>query len=187
MARINLLPWREEQRKEQTRQFTSMSIISALFAAAVVLLVHVNFAEAIDYQDSRNSILNSEIAKLENELREIKDLENTKKKLLARMEIIQSLQQRRPQIVHVFEEIVRTLPDGIYLTSIVQQGKQLKFTGIAQSNGRISAYMRNIDASDWLDTPRLKVIETKNKDDRGSEFVLEINTTAPKTSEGDKL
>lgn len=187
MARINLLPWREELRKEQTRQFTSMSIISALLTAAIILLVHVNFAKIIDHQNFRNTLLETEIAKLENELREIKDLEETKEKLLARMEIIQSLQQRRPQIVHVFDDIVRTVPDGIFLTSIEQQGQLLKFTGIAESNGRISAYMRNIDASDWLDAPKLKVIESKRKDGRGSEFVLEIKKTAPGDSEEDKL
>ena len=187
MAHINLLPWREELRKEQTRQFTSMLIISASFAAAIVLLVHVNFAEIIDHQTSRNMILQKEIAKLENELKEIKDLEQTKAKLLARMEIIQSLQQKRPQIVHVFDEIVRTVPDGIYLTSITQNGQLLKFTGMAESNGRISAYMRNIDASDWLDAPKLKVIETKNKERRGSEFILEIKKTAPADSGEDKL
>lgn len=183
MARINLLPWRDELRKEQTRQFTSMAIISAMLMAAIILLVHVNIANMIEHQNSRNKILTTEIAKLENELKEIRDLEETKDKLLARMEIIQSLQQRRPQIVHIFDEIVRTIPDGIYLTSIEQKGPQMKFIGIAESNGRISAYMRNIDGSDWLDAPRLKVIEAKRKDGRGSEFILEIKQTAPNESE----
>ncbi|MCW8955895.1 MAG: PilN domain-containing protein [Gammaproteobacteria bacterium] len=186
MAHINLLPWREELRKEQTRQFASMSIMAAVFTAAVILLIHVNFSENIDHQISRNALLEREIAKLENELKEIKDLEETKSKLLARMEIIQSLQQRRPQIVHVFDDIVRTIPDGIFLTSIEQQGQMLKFTGMAESNGRISAYMRNIDASDWLDAPKLKVIEAKRKDGRGSEFILEIKKTAPNESEEDR-
>jgi len=187
MAHINLLPWREELRTEQTRQFTSMSIISALLSAAIVLLVHVNFAKIIDHQNFRNKMLQTEITKLEDELKEIRDLEETKDKLLARMEIIQSLQQRRPQIVHIFDEIVRTVPDGVFLTSIIQQGQLLKFTGMAESNGRISAYMRNIDASDWLDAPKLKVIEAKRKDGRGSEFILEIKKTAPKNSEEDKF
>ena len=185
MARINLLPWRDELRREQTRQFTSIAIISAILMAAIILLVHVNIAKMIDHQNFRNTILNTEIAKLENELKEIRNLEATKDKLLARMEIIQSLQQKRPQIVHIFDEIVRTVPDGIYLTSIEQNGPQMKFTGIAESNGRISAYMRNIDGSDWLDAPKLKVIESKRKDGRGSEFILEIKLTAPGESEED--
>lgn len=179
MARINLLPWRDELRKEQTRQFSSMAIISAILMAAIVLLVHVNIAKMLDHQGYRNKMLTTEISKLESELKEIRDLEETKEKLLARMEIIQSLQQRRPQIVHIFDEIARTIPDGIYLTSLIQNGPQMKFTGIAESNGRISAYMRNIDDSDWLDAPRLKVIEAKPKENRGSEFVLEIKQTAP--------
>lgn len=180
MARINLLPWREELRKEQTRQFATMLTISALLTAAIVLLVHVNFNKIIEHQNFRNSILESEIAKLENELKEIRDLEETKEKLLSRMEIIQSLQQRRPQIVHVFDDIVRTMPDGIYLTSIQQQGQGLTFTGIAESNGRVSAYMRNIDASLWLASPRLNIIEAKRKDGRGSEFIIGVKQTAPK-------
>jgi type IV pilus assembly protein PilN len=183
MANINLLPWREELRKEQTRQFVTLLIISVLLTGAIILLIHVNIAKSIDHQMQRNNILNNEIAKLESELKEIKDLEETKSKLLSRMEIIQSLQQKRPQVVHVFDEIVRTLPEGVYLNSIVQQGDNLKFTGMAESNGRVSAYMRNIDASEWLTDPKLNVIEAKRKDGRGSEFILEVKQTAPETSE----
>jgi len=186
MAHINLLPWREELRREQTRQFITLMVISIMLTGAIMLLVHVNFAKSIDHQNQRNDILNKEIAKLESELKEIKELEETKSKLLSRMEIIQSLQQKRPQIVHVFDEIVRTLPDGVYLNSIIQQGENLKFTGMAESNGRVSAYMRNIDASAWLTDPKLKVIETKRKDGRGSEFILEVKQTAPETPEDAK-
>jgi type IV pilus assembly protein PilN len=183
MAYINLLPWREELRKEQTRQFVTLMIISVILVGSIMLLIHINVEKLIDHQAHRNNILEQEIQKLENELREIQDLEETKRKLLSRMEIIQSLQQRRPQIVHVFDEIVRTLPEGVYINSIVQQGDKLEFTGMAESNGRVSAYMRNIDASDWLTEPKLKVIEAKRKDGRGSEFILETKQTAPKTSE----
>ena len=186
MANINLLPWREELRKEQTRQFVTLLIISVALTAAIILLIHVNIAKLIDHQNQRNTILTQEIKKLEKELKEIKDLEETKSRLLSRMEIIQSLQQKRPQIVHVFDEIVRTLPDGVYLNVIKQQGDNLKFTGMAESNGRVSAYMRNIDASEWLTDPRLKVIEAKRKDGRGSEFILEMKQTAPETSEDNK-
>ena len=164
-------------------RFTTLLVISIILTGAIFLLVHVNIAKSIDHQNQRNNILNQEIQKLENELKEIKDLEETKSKLLSRMEVIQSLQQKRPQIVHVFDEIVRTLPEGVYLNTIVQQGDVLKFTGMAESNGRVSAYMRNIDASEWLTEPKLKVIEAKRKDGRGSEFILEIKQTAPETSE----
>jgi type IV pilus assembly protein PilN len=179
MARINLLPWREELRKEQTRQFVSMMAISAIFTAAIILLVYVNFAKMIDSQNYRNNMLTSEIAKLEEQLKQIAELESTKAQLLSRMEIIQSLQQKRPQVVHVFDEIVRTLPEGIYLTNLKQQGDGFEFTGISESNGRVSAYMRNIEASEWMKNPRLKVIEAKRKDGRGSEFILELAQTSP--------
>lgn len=179
MARINLLPWREELRKEQTRQFVSMMAISAIFTAAIILLVYVNIAKMIDSQNYRNTMLTNEIAKLEEQLKQIAELESTKAQLLSRMEIIQSLQQKRPQVVHVFDEIVRTLPEGIYLTDLKQQGDSFEFTGISESNGRVSAYMRNIESSVWMKNPRLKVIEAKRKDGRGSEFILELAQTSP--------
>ena len=186
MAYINLLPWREELRKEQTRQFVTLLVFSIILTGAIILLIHMNVNRLINHQNNRNDILTQEIKRLDVELKEIKDLEETKSKLLSRMEIIQSLQQRRPQIVHVFDEIVRTLPDGVYLSSIVQTGDSLEFTGMAESNGRVSAYMRNIDASEWLTEPKLQVIEAKRKDGRGSEFVLVLKQTTPDTSEEEK-
>jgi type IV pilus assembly protein PilN len=183
MARINLLPWREELRKEQTRQFATLTGLSAFMMASVVLLVHINVASQIDHQNSRNNILQTEIDKLDVALKEIKDLEDTKEQLLSRMEVIQSLQQRRPQIVHLFDEIVRTVPEGIYLTGIKQSGETLTINGVAESNGRVSAYMRNIDASDWMSTPKLTVIETKEKTLRSSSFVLTTSQSSPKDNE----
>lgn len=179
MARINLLPWREELRKEQTRQFISLLAISAVLTAAIILLAQVNVSKMIERQNFRNNLLTTEITKLEDQLKQIAELEENKAKLLSRMEIIQSLQQRRPQVVHVFDEIVRTLPEGIYLTSLKQQGDGFEFIGTSESNGRVSAYMRNIEASEWLKNPRLKVIEAKRKDGRGSEFILELAQTSP--------
>jgi type IV pilus assembly protein PilN len=184
MAHINLLPWRDELRKEQTRHFVSLLGISALFTAALILLVQVNIIKMINHQEFRNKLLESEIAKLETQLNEIKGLEDTKTKLLSRMEIIQSLQQKRPQIVHVFDEIVRTVPEGIYLTAIKQTGDSFEFTGVTESNGRVSAYMRNIEASPWMKNPKLKVIESKRKDGRGNEFVLELAQSAPSDNGG---
>lgn len=187
MAQINLLPWREERRIEQTRQFVSLLLMSAAFTAAVVFLIHVNIGKSIDHQNYRNDILNKEITQLEAQLVEIKELEATKERLLARMDVIQSLQQRRPQIVHVFDEIARTIPEGIYLKIIKQTANTFEFTGISESNGRVSAYMRNIDASEWLKKPRLRVIESKRKDGRGSEFILELSQSSPKVVEDKDL
>jgi type IV pilus assembly protein PilN len=179
MAKINLLPWREEQRKEQTRQFASITAFSVVLTLAVLGLVHVTISSQIDYQNKRNQILNNEITKLDTALKEIEGLEDTKEKLLARMDIIQSLQQKRPQIVHLFDEIVRTVPEGIYLTGIKQSGTTITINGVAESNGRVSAYMRNIDASKWMSTPKLTVIETRKGTLRSSNFVLTTSQSAP--------
>jgi type IV pilus assembly protein PilN len=185
MAKINLLPWREEQRAEQTRQFATMLGLSAAMAAAVVLLVHVNIAGQISHQEFRNDVLNKEIAKLDLALKEIEDLETKKEDLLSRMDVIQSLQQKRPQVVHMFDEFVRTVPEGIHLTQITQKGTALTIEGVAESNGRVSAYMRNIDASDWMQTPKLTVIATKKGTLRSSEFTLQTAPSEPK-AEGEE-
>ena len=126
MAQINLLPWRDELRAQQTKDFTQSAIISAIFAGAVFLLVYTQFNGVVDNQKRRNNLLQTEIKKLDTELAEIRDLETTKSKLLARMDIIQSLQQKRPQIVHIFDEIVRTVPDGITLLSLQQKKEEKK-------------------------------------------------------------
>ena len=185
MANINLLPWREEQRKEKTRQFSSMMGFSVFLTIAVLLLIHVTISSQISHQQKRNKILQDEISRLEVALKEIEGLEETKEKLLSRMDIIQSLQQKRPQIVHLFDEIVRTVPEGIYLTGIKQSGTGININGIAESNGRVSAYMRNIDNSDWMATPKLSVIESKKGTLRSSEFMLTTSQSTPKTDEGE--
>jgi len=185
MAKINLLPWREELLREQTRQFATMTGLCAMMTFAVALLVHFNISGEITHQKTRNGILQKEIDQLDLALNEIKGLEDTKAKLLSRMEVIQSLQRQRPQIVHLFDEIVRTVPEGIYLTGIKQNGDSLTIDGVAESNGRVSAYMRNIDASDWMSTPKLTVIESKKGTLRSSSFVLTTSQSAPK-GEGDK-
>lgn len=179
MAHINLLPWREEYRQEQTRQFATITGLSLALTAAIIFLVHVTFSNQIDHQNSRNKMLQDEINVLDEALKQIETLEETKEQLLARMDVIQSLQQRRPQIVHLFDDIVRTVPEGIYLTSIKQEGEQLIFKGVAESNGRVSAYMRNIDSSDWMNTPKLNVIETKEGTLRSSDFTLTTSQSSP--------
>ena len=124
-------------------------------------------------------MLKDEITTLDASLEQIQELEETKAQLLARMDVIQSLQQRRPQIVHLFDDIVRTVPEGIYLTELTQESETLTIKGIAESNGRVSAYMRNIDSSDWMATPKLSVIETKKESLRSSNFTLTTSQTMP--------
>ncbi len=183
MAQINLLPWREEERKEQTKQFMTMMGLALMLTASVMALIHINISRMIDHQNSRNTTLTNEIAQLDIQLTKIKDLEDTKAKLLSRMDIIQSLQQKRPQIVHLFDEIVKTIPEGLHITNIKQTANNITISGIAESNGRVSAYMRNIDASDWMTKPRLQVIESTRKDGRGSKFILIAQQSAPKTDD----
>ena len=179
MAHINLLPWREEQRHEQTRQFATVTVLSLILTSAVVLMVHVTFNNQIDHQKFRNKVLQDEIKTLDASLKQIETLEETKEQLLARMDIIQSLQQQRPQIVHLFDDFVRTMPEGIYLTTIEQQDEVLTIKGVAESNGRVSAYMRNIDTSSWMATPKLKVIQTKKGTLRSSDFTLVTSQSRP--------
>ena len=179
MAHINLLPWREEQRQEQTRQFATVTVLSLVLTGAIIFMIHITFSNQIDHQKYRNKILQDEITRLDASLKQIEALEETKEQLLSRMDVIQSLQQQRPQIVHLFDDFVRTVPEGIFLTNIKQQGEQLTIKGVAESNGRVSAYMRNIDSSGWMATPKLKVIETRKGTLRSSDFTLVTSQSLP--------
>jgi type IV pilus assembly protein PilN len=190
MPRINLLPWRAELRKRRRNEFF-MGLGGAVLAAGlVVLLASLIMGGIIDNQKERNQLLQSEIEALDQRIKEIIDLEQKKQRLLARMEIIEQLQRSRPEIVHVFDELVRTLPEGVYLTSIRQTERQIELKGAAESNTRVSAFMRNIDKSDWLAQPDLEVVEVKTakKTDpnavRASEFTVTARQKSTKDDEG---
>jgi len=173
MPRINLLPWRDAERKRKRQEFYLSMGAAVATAALVTLLGRWQMNAAIAHQQERNQILSEEIAQLDKQIQEILGLENQKRKLLARMEIIETLQRSRPEIVHVFDEIVRTLPEGVYLTYLKQSGSRIEMRGVAQSSTRVSAFMRNIDGSEWLADPALQIVETKGKDtSRGAEFTL---------------
>src|SRR5579859_2490270 len=164
MPRINLLPWREDQRKERKVAFTVALGIAALAAGLMTFAVYLMYGSMIDAQERRNEELRVEIKKLDKQIEEINNLETSKQNFIARMEIIEKLQRSRPEIVHVFDEIVKTLPDGVYLTGVKQvsagAAKRLQFDGVAQSSTRVSTFMRNIDASEWLRNPELAVVQT---------------------------
>jgi type IV pilus assembly protein PilN len=160
MAKINLLPWREELRKQKQREFIIMAGGGAIVAALIVLLAHFHVNGLIENQNQRNAYLKSQIAILDQRIGRINELEKMKADLLARMNVIQELQRSRPESVHLMDELVRTLPDGVYLNTFTQKGRSLEMTGVAQSNARVSDYMRNIDASEWLTSPRLDQIRT---------------------------
>ena len=159
MPRINLLPWRDEQRKERQVQFLIALGAAALAACLLAFLGYLAFSSMIDSQQHRNDRLRTEIKKLDKQIEEINSLETAKQNFIARMQIIEKLQQSRPEIVHVFDEIVKTLPDGAYLTAIKQTDQKFKFDGIAQSSTRVSAFMRNMDSSEWLRNPELQVVQ----------------------------
>lgn len=183
MTCINLLPWRETRRKEQQRQFFSIAGGGAVLMGMIVLYVHIHVAGLIEVQSQRNKFLEDEIAKVEAKIAEIKTIEARKAQLLARMSIIQQLQTRRPAIVHVFDELAKAVPSGMYLTNVSQRDKLLVIEGVAQSNARVSAFMRNLDASDWFVNPRLEVIEANSKElARTSHFKLSVSQVS---SEGD--
>lgn len=172
MPRINLLPWREEQRKE--RKLAFMVALGAGTGAALIATfgVYLMLSSMIDGQVTRNEMLRGEIKLLDKQIEEINNLESAKQKFIARMEIIEKLQRSRPEIVHLFDEIVRTVPEGVYLTGVKQTDKRLKFEGVAQSSTRVSAFMRNIDGSEWLKNPDLEVIETKTGQVGGMGFTM---------------
>lgn len=187
MTTINLLPWREMLRKERQRQFASIAVGAAVLMGAIILYVHLHIGGLIDDQNARNAFLQGEIKKVDAQIAEIKDLESEKEKLLARMNIIQQLQSNRPQIVHLFAEMVNTLPDGVYLTGVTQDGNSLVIDGEAQSNARVSAFMRNLDASKWLTKPRLdviKAVQAKNGE-RNSDFTLRVSQVSKDGALGD--
>jgi type IV pilus assembly protein PilN len=172
MPRINLLPWRAEERKERKLAFFVAIGGATLGAAVAAFAAYLMLNSMISGQEKRNERLRAEIKQLDKQIEEINSLETAKQKFIARMEIIEKLQRSRPEIVHVFDEIVRQLPEGVYLTAVKQQDKKLKFEGVAQSSTRVSAFMRNIDGSEWLQKPALEVIENKTGSAIGSSFTL---------------
>ncbi len=186
MARINLLPWREELYKQKQREFAFTLGGGIVVAALIVLLSHVHFEGKIQNQDQRNAFLQSEIDLLNKRIGRIQELERMKDNLLARMNVIQELQSSRPESVHLLDELVRTLPEGVYLNSFAQKTRNLEMAGIAQSNARVSDYMRNIDSSEWFTGPRLDLIRTTESNRRRiANFSLRGSQKARKKDESD--
>lgn len=183
MARINLLPWREKLRKQRQRDFGLVALGALVLTLLGMGYWHWYNQGLIDHQNDRNRYLENEIAKVDKEIREIRELEQTRQKLISRMKVIEDLQISRPQIVHLFDEMVTVVPDGAYLTKATQRGGNLVLLGRAQSNARVSTYMRNIDASPWMANPRLRIIENSERDreaSAGSAFQLDLKQVVPK-------
>jgi type IV pilus assembly protein PilN len=173
MVRINLLPHREQKRQARQRQFISLSVGLVILAIAVVGLVHIIIAARIEDQNSRNSLLKSEIAKLDDQIKEIDRLRDQTQALLARKQVVETLQANRTEAVHLLDQLVRQLPDGVYLKSVKQNGAKVTLDGYAQSNARVSTLMRNIEGSPWLAAPELIEIRSVALDkQKVNEFTL---------------
>ena len=157
--RINLLPHREQKRQARQRQFYTLMISLAVLGLAVIAFVHGILAAQIESQESRNRVLKSEIAKLDEQIKEIDRLRDQIQAVLARKQVVETLQSNRSEAVHLLDQLVRQLPDGIYLKNVRQQGAKVTVLGYAQSNARVSTLMRNIEASPWLSTPELVEIK----------------------------
>lgn len=188
MARINLLPWRAERRTQRQKEFMVMLGLSAVAGVVLWFLVNSYYNAQLDGQNDRNSYLQQQITQVDTQIKEIDELDKKKAKLLARKEVIEQLQANRSQMVHLFDQLVRTIPDGVILTSIKQEGDKLTLEGRSQSNARVSTYMRQLEGSGWMTKPDLSVIEAK-AGDPGLPYtftlsVLLANPNAPKDATG---
>ncbi|NOU22520.1 MAG: PilN domain-containing protein [Methyloglobulus sp.] len=174
MAKINLLPWREELRQQKKKEFLSYAGLGALVTVLVLGLVHLYIGGLKEHQEQRNKLIQDEIASLDVKIVEVKNIGEKKSKLLAKIDLVQRLQESRPEIVHLFDEIPRTTPDGVFLTKFAQVGSVLTFEGKTQSNARVSAFMRAVEASHWLQAPKLDVIKSPDKTnvEQNSDFTL---------------
>lgn len=180
MTRINLLPWREERRKLREREFYGMLGMAAIAGVALAFLWIFWMGTQISAQNANNAYLKAQIAQLDVKIAEIQDLEKTRDELLARKEIIEQLQANRSQMVHLFDELVKTTPDSVRLTTLIQNGQRLHLDGVAQSNASVASYMRNIEASPWLGDVDLK--QTENKSNNPAlpyEFNMDMRLTKP--------
>lgn len=166
---INLLPWREELKIQQKKEFISLLGLAILAATGLILFIHMLISRQIAFQNENNDFLKNEIKKLDQQIAEIQALQKEKQQLLARMEIIQQLQTNRPQIVRMFDGIVHTVPEGLYLTNLSRTGPNVVLDGKAESNTRVSTFMRNIESSTWLKNPLLTLIQADSKEEKQGE------------------
>ena len=176
MARINLLPWRAERQKERKKQFGVMVAVTAAIAAGLWFVINMYYNGLISGQQERNAFLDQQIVEVRNKITEIKVLEEKKAKLLNRKKVIEELQANRSLMVHLFDQLVRTIPDGVVLTSIKQDGDKLTLEGRSQSNARVSTYMRNFEGSPWMTKPELSVIQAEG-DNKGLPYTFTLTVT----------
>ena len=189
MVKINLLPWREELRQQKQRDFLTAIGLAAALVLSIMAAVHMHIEGLKTHQAMRNQMLQTEIDQVDTKIAEIKEIEDKKNKLLLKIDLIQTLQESRPQIVHLFDEIARRTPDGVFLKNFKQTAKALTMDGKAQSNARVSAFMREVESSPWLSAPKLTIIKgqdgASDKSKGGSElsdFTLLATQGAPEAA-----
>ncbi len=183
MPRINLLPWREQQRRERKIAFYVALGVAAGAGVLVMFAAYLLVGSMIDAQDRRNDKLQAQIKELDKQIEEINDLDAQKQRFIARMQIIEKLQRSRPEVVHLFDEMVKEMPDGTYLTSIKQTGNKIKLEGVAQSSTRVSTLMRNIASSQWLRNPELEVVDSAKDNTGGSHFIVDAEQVGVATDD----
>jgi type IV pilus assembly protein PilN len=187
MPHINLLPWREDLRRERQRQFINVAAGAAILMVGIIVLVHLRMNGIIENQNNRNQFMKDQIVQVDKEIKEIQSLEKEKTALLARMKIIQELQSSRPEIVHLFDELAKNVPEKVYLLKATRKEKELDLEGVADSNDYVSDFMRKLNDSPWLSNPRLTVIQADKKEYPGASwFQLSVTETSPKSEGAEK-
>lgn len=183
MTRINLLPWREELRQEKQKQFITYLLLAILLMLTIIGATHFQISNVLDYHTSRNNFIKKEITLVTSQITEISDLQKVRKSLIERMDVIQDLQSSRPSIVHLFSELVSTVPNGVFLKELKQDEGKISIKGEAESNTRVSSYMRKLNKSEWLKDPDLEIISiTDKKVRRVSSFTLKVKQTSPNSN-----
>lgn len=166
MAKINLLPWRQELKKQRQQEFAVINAAVALTAAAIIMFFHILLSSQLSDQEERKAYIQSEIATLDNQIKQIDELQTRKDELLARMKVIQDLQGRRPVVVRVFDELARSVPNKIYLSLIKRDGDRFTIEGYAESNTQVSSFLRNLNASAWFKNPVLATVTAEDQKDK---------------------
>lgn len=188
MARINLLPWREEQRRERQRHFLSTLLMTSILGVVIVFLVGTVFDQKIKHQQHRNELVKSEIRKLETRIKKIEELERTRARLISRKQVIERLQASRSMTVELLDNLAKSIPVGITLTSLRQQGPTLALAGTSQSNARVSAYLRELENNDLFLNPQLAFVRSAAKVTTATEpydFSISVKLRPPKTADED--
>jgi type IV pilus assembly protein PilN len=188
MSRINLLPWREALRKQKQQEFFAVAGLCAVVAAVIIGLVHFYHVQLIEAQEVRNTFLENQIEVLDKKIKQIRELEKEKQRLLDRMRAIEQLQRNRPLIVRFFDELINSLPEGVSVTEVKQDNNKITINGEAESNARVSSFMRNLEASQWLKDPELDIIQARNAEGtRISQFTLRFQQVIPKSEDEEEV